>query len=79
MLLQQRGLKAYIETRAQIAETRYRVPDVCAYLKKESIFTIRSEKAYTSDATGLLPATRELRTADGGIALSLDEIFLGDF
>jgi Uma2 family endonuclease len=118
LLLQQRGLKAYIETRVQTSETRYLVPDICAYAKKpaESIFTnapllcvqvlspddqmsrvmdvvgdflamgvpvvwildpVR-KRAYTADATGLLPAAIELRTVDGDIALSLDEIFADD-
>ena len=40
LLLQQRGFKSFIETRVRTLETRYRVPDVCAYRKRpdESIF-----------------------------------------
>jgi len=118
LLLQQRGLKAFIETRVQTSPTRYRIPDVCAYSKKpaESIFTTAPQlcvqvlspddqmsrvmdvvgdflamgvpvvwildpvrkKAYAADTSGLLPVTTELRTADCGIVLSLDEIFAED-
>src|ERR1700722_18780041 len=40
-LLKKLGLAAFIETRVQISATRYRVPDVCAYLEEpeEEIFT----------------------------------------
>jgi len=40
-LLEERGLAAFIETRLRISATRFRVPDVCAYLKEpdEDVFT----------------------------------------
>lgn len=40
-LLDDRGLPAFIETRLRINATRFRVPDVCAYLTEpdEEIFT----------------------------------------
>jgi len=40
-LLDDRGLAAFIETRLRINDTRYRVPDVCAYLSEpdEEVFT----------------------------------------
>ena len=40
-LLENRGLAAFIETRLRISPTRFRVPDVCAYLTEpdEDVFT----------------------------------------
>ncbi len=40
-MLENRGLAAFIETRLRINPTRFRVPDVCAYLTEpdEDVFT----------------------------------------